>query len=75
MKAGLKDQLREGESDHTGAKQHNTCNGHREEALGSKFITHGTPPFARPLLEWKNRAGAQSKSFPSCDPFRVRLML
>jgi hypothetical protein len=75
MKGEPEQQLRERESDHTGAKQHNPRNGHGQEGLGSKFIMHGTPPFTCPVLEWKDRAGAQSKSFLFGEPFRAGLML
>src|ERR1700722_11913670 len=45
---GAKHKLRESQSNKAGAKQDKTRNGHGQEAPGSEFITHGTPPFACP---------------------------
>jgi hypothetical protein len=71
---GAKHELGESESDQTGAKQKKTCNGHSQKPTGSKLIPHGTPPFACPVLEWKDCAGAQSNAFLSSDAVSDRLM-
>jgi hypothetical protein len=51
------------ESDQSRAKQHKTHNGHSEETVRSKLLTHGAPPNRAPraLLEGNDRPVAQSK--------------
>jgi hypothetical protein len=64
------------ESDQSRAKQHKTRNGHSEETVRSKLLTHGAPPNRAPraLLEGNNCPVAWSKELPSDVQFRSRLM-
>jgi hypothetical protein len=71
---GAKHKLRESESDKAGAKQDETGNGHGEEALRSKFIAHGTPPFACPCSDGRTvPMHSQRVLFPTVQ-FRAGLM-
>jgi hypothetical protein len=60
--------LRKCESDQARAKQDETRNGHGEEAVRSKFFTHGTPPIVSPCSNRTTTAlHSQSILRPHCQ--------
>jgi hypothetical protein len=63
------------ESDKAGAQQDKAGNGYSEEAVGSEFFTHGSPPVVCPCPTQHDRPDAQSKKFPLGWPFRFQLMI
>jgi hypothetical protein len=71
---GAKHTLGESESDQAGAKQDNTCNGHREEAPGSKFIAHGALPFACLCSDGRTVEVHSQRVFFPATQFRLGLM-